>query len=119
MDIIEALKENTEPLSYMAQELKNELLLVKYDGFRYVLNKQGDWDEDPKGTLMHPGLTYRLRPDYKPTPDIVECKVKDDDVRGLYCIDNKGDFCFFGRSYQRYQKTYFSSFLLDLRTTYH
>jgi hypothetical protein len=79
MDIIKALKENERPFGLMSEAMQVKAREIKGDNWLgYEGMSIGEWK--PRDIFVDTGDfvdsdTYRLRPDYDPKPENVECEV--------------------------------------------
>ena len=81
-NVIQQLKDNRTAFGWMDQELQDNARRIGKDNFQCApvdktcLNWDGMVHNDKP---FYAGLTYRLRPDYEETPDVVECEVFTED----------------------------------------
>jgi len=84
--IIEALKENLATLRGMDGDLRRAMESIGKKNFIFLLS-DGTWDNaNPKQGWEYE--IYRLRPDYQPEPELVECEVYKN-TNGYLVFDNK------------------------------
>ena len=89
MDIIKALKENEKPFGLMSKEMQEKAKEIGKTDFEYYKSDCG-W----VGTTSiewHNEVTYRLRPDYEETPDVVKCYLISDCDREVETFEYNGN----------------------------
>jgi hypothetical protein len=89
-DIIQALKENEKPFGLMSAEMQ-EAIQKQYEadvGSIECIEHFSNWVRcgsiNPKEN-QH--LTYRLRPDYEPEPEVVKCPIREPDSCNMMWFD--------------------------------
>jgi hypothetical protein len=92
-DIIQALKDNEKPFGLMSEVMQAKAKEVGGELQKFALN---GWENlnRPNGQKMK-FVTYRLRPDYEPEPEIVECDeypIKPNGQGKLYFHDPVEDY---------------------------
>ncbi len=80
MNVIQQLKENQRPFGLMSEEMREKAreMCRSEDLQEYTCNKR--WERHLKGYVLRESTTYRLRPDYKKEPEIIEFEILDGEL---------------------------------------
>jgi hypothetical protein len=94
MDTIKALKKNERPFGLMTAEMQAKAKEIGIGEFWVYIEFGQNQMTSPAVWGKHPdrfnwGETVKLRPDYEPKPEIVECEVKAN-RHGLHFVDDEG-----------------------------
>ena len=72
-EIIKALKDNTTPFDLMPEELQRKANEIGADEFEFYSN-DSEWLRTY--SFKPKSFTYRLRPDYKPEPEVTSHNIQ-------------------------------------------
>lgn len=89
MSIIDDLKANEKPFGLMSEEMQDKAKEIGPNEFLHYLGdslSEVSWDRlEPTLTDFDAFVTSKLRPDYAPKPETVECEVYVEECNGNIC----------------------------------